>query len=502
MSKNHRPIAPIRPALTHLRQTDTDPWWQQWLSANKIVLVAAAGVIAIASIALGLASRYQTALPEGVIGQQGPRQSTTTSETKADALAPFAQLTQAQAQQTAQDQLARFVELQLQLEQSFTDSKWAAESLTKAKETALLGDTYFQNERYREAFSQYQSAGDELFATIERGNAAVAEALKRTNDGIDQLDQAASQQALSQARAFFPKQAPIDQLQARVDKLPEVSGLLRQALNLELAERYAEALEIYKTVADLDPATRLLTERVAAAQVGLKKQRIRQLLGTGFRALEQSQFTNARSAFLAVLKEQPNNAAALGGIEQIGQLFDVAVIKEAESAAAKAMKAGDWNQAISAYQNILDLDKTIQIGIAGRTLALEHQRITDLINAIRSQPERLSSTKLFNDAERAVAEAKALPYQTPLFTQAIEQVRSLLKQYRDPVRVTLISDNAIEISLSNVGSLGPISERTLTLRPGKYTLRGSKDGCRDIYTEIVVLPDIAPIEVFCAEVLP
>ena len=177
MSKNHRPIAPIRPALTHLRQTDTDPRWQQWLSANKIVLVAAAGVIAIASIALGLASRYQTALPEGVIGQQGPRQSITTSETKTDTLGPFAQLTQAQAQQTAQDQLARFVELQLQLEQSFTDSKWAAESLTTAKETALLGDTYFQNERYREAFSQYQSAGAELFAPIERGNAAVAEAL-------------------------------------------------------------------------------------------------------------------------------------------------------------------------------------------------------------------------------------------------------------------------------------------------------------------------------------
>ena len=260
----------------------------------------------------------------------------------------------------------------------------------KSERNGTIRRHLFPNERYREAFSQYQSAGDELSVTIERGNAAVAEALKRTNDGIDQLDQAASQQALSQARAFFPKQAPIDQLQARVDKLPEVSGLLRQALNLELAERYAEALEIYKTVADLDPATRLLTERVAAAQVGLKKQRIRQLLGTGFRALEQSQFTNARSAFLAVLKEQPNNAAALGGIEQIGQLFDVAVIKEAESAAAKAMKAGDWNQAISAYQNILDLDKTIQIGIAGRTLALEHQRITDLINAIRSQPERLS----------------------------------------------------------------------------------------------------------------
>ena len=68
--------------------------------------------------------------------------------------------------------------------------------------------------------------------------------------------------------------------------------------------------------------------------------------------------------------------------------------------------------------------------------------------------------------------------------------------------MTLISDNAIEISLSNVGNLGQLSERTLTLRPGTYTLRGSKDGCRDIYTEITVLPGIAPIEVFCAEVLP
>ena len=502
MSNIDRTIAPIRPALTHLRQTDAHFQWQQWVANNKTILIATAGVLAIVSIALLLASRYQAALPAGIDSSQASGQSVTTPEPSSNVLAPFAQLTQEQAQQTAQDQLARFVELQMQLEQLFTNTEWAAESLTQAKETALLGDNYFQNENYRDAFSQYQSAADELLATIERGKTAVALAIQQTTISIDQLDPVASQQALSQARAFFPRDGQVDQLQERINKLPEVSGLLREAVNYELAERYSDALIIYERVTNVDSATKVLADRVAAAKLGLKKQRVRRLLGNGFRALEQSQFTSARSAFTAVLTEEPNNAAALGGIEQIGQLYDVAVIRKAESDAATAMAAGDWNEAVSAYERILELDPTIQIGITGRAAAIEHQRISNLIGAIQAQPERLSNSKLFNDAERAVAEAKALPYQTRAFIQTIEQVSTLLSQYRNPVSVTLISDNAIEISLSNVGNLGQLSERTLTLRPGTYTLRGSKDGCRDIYTEITVLPGIAPIEVFCAEVLP
>ena len=169
MSNIDRTIAPIRPALTHLRQTDAHFQWQQWVANNKTILIAAAGVLAIVSIALLLASRYQAALPAGINSSQASGQSLTAPEPSSNVLAPFAQLTQEQAQQTAQDQLARFVELQMQLEQLFTNTEWAAESLTQAKETALLGDNYFQNENYRDAFSQYQSAADELLATIERG---------------------------------------------------------------------------------------------------------------------------------------------------------------------------------------------------------------------------------------------------------------------------------------------------------------------------------------------
>ena len=502
-----RSIATIHPALTHLSGNNAKPQWQrwrQWLDANKAVLVAAAGVLAIVTVASLLASRYQAAAPITNNEQQdlSAFQSNTAQAQAGETAAPFAQLSQEQAQQTAQDQLGRFVELQLQLEQLFANTNWAIESVAEAKETALLGDNFFQRNNYLEAFSQYQRAADQLAATIEQGKTAVAAALEQTILAIDSQDLAASSKALAQAKAYSPNDPQIERLQSRINTLPQVSLLLREALNLELAERYSDALKKYTDVRALDPQTLVLEQRESRAQAGLKNQRIRDLLSKGFRALSDNKFAASRSAFEQVLKEQPSNIAAQGGIEQIGQLYDVAVIKQAESVAKKAMQTGDWNAAASAYQRILDLDANIQIGATGRAAALEHQRINRLLEAIRRQPERLSDLKLFNDAEIALAQATELPYQAPTLTALMENVRELLTSYRDPIDVAFLSDNAIEISLSNIGRLGRFTQRTLTLRPGVYTLRGSKDGCRDIYTNITVLPGMPAVEVFCTDTLP
>ncbi|NCF33037.1 MAG: hypothetical protein GWP50_05650, partial [Proteobacteria bacterium] len=329
-----RSIATIRPALTHLSDNNAKPQWQrwrQWLDANKAVLVAAAGVLAIITVASLLASRYQAAAPIINNEQQKPSafQSNTAQAPASETAAPFAQLSQEQAQQTAQDQLGRFVELQLQLEQLFANTNWAIESIAEAKETALLGDNFFQRNNYLEAFSQYQTAADQLAATIEQGKTAVAAALEQTKLAIDTQDLVASSKALAQAKAYSPNDPQIERLQSRIDTLPQVSLLLREALNLELAERYSDALKKYTDVRALDPQTLVLEQRESRAQAGLKTQRIRDLLSKGFRALSDNQFAASRSAFEQALKEQPGNIAAQGGIEQIGQLYDVAVIKQA-----------------------------------------------------------------------------------------------------------------------------------------------------------------------------
>ena len=502
MQEIQRPIKSVRPALSHLKEVDARQGWQDWLAANKPAVIASVCIFSLLAVASLLASRYQFTPPVQAPNSQQTRNISTASDpTPADSPAPFAQLTIEQAQQAARDELGRFVEQQLQLEQQFNVGEWATEAMGGATDTALLGDEYFQTQDYFNALANYQRAADQIEQTILLGQARLTKAIAATSSAIDNLDLDQATSALAEARKIAPTEARVEALQERIKVLPEITVLLRQGLNFGLREQYDEALLNYKKIADLDPLTASLEERVAAATAGKQAQQIRAWLSEGFSALNTADFANARAAFNKVKAIVPDNSAALGGLEQVAQLYDVALIGRAEADALKAMTEGTWDKAVDAYQRILDLDPNLSIGRSGITNAQEHKRINALINAVLAQPQRLSDPRLFNDAERALVSAQSLTSKPTAFGDAIDRAEELLEQYRTPVAVSLISDNTIEVNVSNVGNLGRFNQRTLTLRPGRYTVRGSKIGCTDIYTSITVLPGMKPIEIFCTEPL-
>ena len=80
-------------------------------------------------------------------------------------------------------------------------------------------------------------------------------------------------------------------------------------------------------------------------------------------------------------------------------------------------------------------------------------------------------------------------------------MRETLQVYANPVPVVLRSDNRTEITLSTVGALGSFEEKRLELRPGAYTVVGSRDGCRDVREQIVVRPNMGPVDIRCTETL-
>ncbi|MCY3796115.1 MAG: hypothetical protein OXG51_17295, partial [Gammaproteobacteria bacterium] len=123
------------------------------------------------------------------------------------------------------------------------------------------------------------------------------------------------------------------------------------------------------------------------------------------------------------------------------------------------------------------------------------------LERIAAGAERLSSDTLYQEAQDILANAKSLSPRGSVLAAAIERMDVLLRHHGTPVPVLLRSDDATEVLLSNVGPLGRFSEKRLELRPGAYTLIGSRDGCRDVRTEISVEPRMAPVEIRCLEVL-
>jgi hypothetical protein len=56
------------------------------------------------------------------------------------------------------------------------------------------------------------------------------------------------------------------------------------------------------------------------------------------------------------------------------------------------------------------------------------------------------------------------------------------------VAVVVESDGLTEIVLSRVGRLGTLTRRTVELKPGTYTIVGSRRGYRDVRRQLTVPP--------------
>ena len=65
----------------------------------------------------------------------------------------------------------------------------------------------------------------------------------------------------------------------------------------------------------------------------------------------------------------------------------------------------------------------------------------------------------------------------------------------------LTSDAATEVTISQIGPLGKFARKELQLRPGRYVLKGSRDGRRDVRLEVNVVPQMTPVEISCRETI-
>ena len=315
------------------------------------------------------------------------------------------------------------------------------------------------------------------------------------------LDKQAAELELAAAKIIKPQDSELLTLIQRTAQLPQIKDLLLQARNLELTEKYTQALSVYANVKQLDAQIPGLEQNIARTQKAREKQTIRKLLGQGFKYLEQKDFDKARNTFNKALETDATNVITLAGLEQVSQRHDVAIILNNERIAKEHIANEQWLEAIAAYEAILTMDDNIQLAKNGKQLAQAHARAEKVLTRISTEPKKLSNANLFAQANKLLKEAQTLQYKGPRLNQLIESVGQTLALYRDPVLVTLLSDNFTDVVLSNIGKLGVFQSKVLSLRPGEYTIRGSASGCRDIFLTVTVLPGIEPIEVLCRETI-
>ncbi len=429
-----------------------------------------------------------------------PTQTTTPSVNSSEttrAVTPFRDAQLARAKQQAEEELATFVELQIELEETLQIASWGQTSYDAVKDKATLGDTQFVERDFESALTTYRDATTALEALRDRGEADYNRAIKAGDAAINDFNQLLAEREFNKALGFKESDAAATTGLARAANLPQIQSLLRKARQLARRGDTQAATSTYKQVLSIDPLTPTVTTALAQLSQAATNADFQDQLSRGFAELERASYGSARAAFNAALAIKPGNAVAKGGLQQIAQETEVRGLRELSEVARKAIAEENWKEAIAACEKALAIDANLEFALAGRREAMERLRLARGMGIIINQPQNLSDNKRMAQAKDLLATAASMSSAGPNWDNAIATANKLVESYSQNVAVRLTSDNATEVTVYKVGRLGTFTTHDLSLRPGAYTIVGTANRCQDIRREVIVKPQMAEIDIRC-----
>jgi serine/threonine protein kinase/tetratricopeptide (TPR) repeat protein len=160
-----------------------------------------------------------------------------------------------------------------------------------------------------------------------------------------------------------------------------------------------------------------------------------------------------------------------------------------------------WDEALSEYEAVLKQDPSLTFAQQGKTRATTRAILSQRLQGLIDRPEQLSSPAARADALTLIQTASLQDPSGPVLRSQVARLQILLPSFDKPVHLALLSDGATRVSIPSIGFSGVFSRHDLQLKPGKYTVIGTRDGFREVRRDVVVAPgqDVQTISVSCGE---
>ena len=238
----------------------------------------------------------------------------------------------------------------------------------------------------------------------------------------------------------------------------------------------------------------------AASTDAFGDDRYAKAAGEGFAALGAGRLEEARAAFERARALRPKGAEAADGLKRVDAATRARGFGTLRTRAEDAEADERWDDAITAYGSILRADPSQAFAQEGRDRARERLQLNDSLQAIIDRPDLLASADARAQAATLLQSAQQISSPGPVLRLQMARVSALLPEFERPVRLSLVSDGFTQVTITNVGAFGSFTHRDVELKPGRYTVIGSREGYRDVRRDISVSPgQTQTISVSCYE---
>ncbi len=286
--------------------------------------------------------------------------------------------------------------------------------------------------------------------------------------------------------------------------------------NAENAHNFSRAAQDYSQALSIDPGNDKARAGLARANAAFGDDNYAKAVGSGFAALGAGRLDDAHDAFEKARSLRPNGAEAAEGLRRVGAALSAKGFASLRQKAAGLEAQERWDEAVQAYDSALQADPSLAFAQEGKDRAAARAELGASLQALIDRPERLSSPSLQNQAKALLDTANQQSPSGPVLRSQVARLGMLVPDYDGtvrsggaartdlldkPVRVSLVSDNATAIAIPSIGQFGTFSKRDIQLKPGRYTVIGTRDGFRDVRRDVTIAPgqESQTISVSCSD---
>lgn len=425
-------------------------------------------------------------LPKLVSGTPDP-QADTTAQQKAVEPPQSATQDSASSRSDAEQALQDFLQTRARLELANV-AVWGEPEWSRAIEGADRGNHHFTQRQFSMA-AEALTASSELLRLLE------SESTQRLAVALDSGWRALQHDDSASALAFFEIAKAIDD-----GSLDALDGLERARVRPDLL-RLMAAGDIARSNNDLPGAQTAYLEAVALdgayepAVVALREVveeieeiAFRDAMSRALGALEAEQVETAEAALRQAAGLKPDAEVVRNTRQELAQTKQRLWLEGQRQAAAKAESREDWSAAVAIYRKVLARVPQAAFARQGVAFAVDRERLHQQLDHYLQDPARVYSDQPRANAEKLLASAANPPAAETGLAEKVRRLQAMIIEATTPRTVTLKSDGLTTVQIYHVGKLGQFISQQLELRPGTYTVVGSRPGYRDVRQTLTVKP--------------
>ena len=404
----------------------------------------------------------------------------------------FAQLESEKS--NAEQKLAEYLEAKGELDQKAA-SEWGEEAYLKMAELGRQADVHFMENQYDLASDLYDQAGNLAAILSGRADAAFDRLLLAGNQALDQGDGPLARRNFSVALKISPADTSAQEGLKRAETIETVMQLIGSGRQHETNNALSQARSDYTKALQIDPKSESSRQHLDRINALIEEEEFQQLMSDGLAAFHRNEYKLARTRLLKAKSIKAGSREVSEALFQVDQAIRLSQIDNLRLASQKAERSEDWQTALKSYLAVLDIDKNLQFAVRGKERALEQIQIDKRIRFFLAKPQILESDSQLKNAAILIAEATELTPRGPILSARIKKLEQLIEVAQTPVKIAIESDNLTQVAVYRVGKLGRFSAHELELRPGTYTVVGTRDGYQDVRQKIVVKPGLQPLRI-------